>query len=84
MTYLLTDKVLSTRRTVEELPSDRVFKLVIRWRQMTPTQQYENRLEFLDRNEKHFDWDNGELIETKDLVENDLGPHPGVPHEVNV
>ena len=46
------------------------------------TQQYENRLEFLDRNEKRFNWDNAQLIESEGLVEQALGPHPGLPNEI--
>jgi len=79
---LLTGKVL-TRRTMKGLPlSDRVLARVNRWGKMTCTQQYENRLEFLDRNEKRFNWDNDELIETEGLIESEPGPHPGLPNEI--
>ena len=48
---------------------------------MTCTLQFENRLDFLDRNQKQFDWDNEELIESKGLVEEGK-IHPGIPHKI--
>ena len=77
---LLTGKVVM-RRTIAILPlTDRVLKLVNRWGQMTRTLQYESRLEFLDRHQKRYDWDNEELIvDTEQTVSHHSIAHLDVP-----
>ena len=51
-----------------------VLKTVNRWGQISRTQSYGALLEFFNRNQRRYDWDNEELVEDEGLVEKETGP----------
>ena len=60
-----------------------VLKAVNIWGQMSRTENYGTRIEFLNRTQQKFDWDNEELVEEEGLVEKETGPPlPGIPDEI--
>ena len=73
------------RRTVKVLPMpERILKLAKKWGKSSRSQQYGNKLEFLDRKKARFDWDNEDIEEDEGLVEPDpnLTTHPGILAEI--
>ena len=67
---LIMDKVI-VRQTIKVLlmPKRILNKLANQWGKSSRSQQYGNKLEFLDRKKAKFDWDNEDIKENEDLVE---------------
>ena len=73
------------RRTIKILlMPERILKLEDHWRKSSQSQQYGNKLEFLDRRKAKFDWENEDIEEDEGLVEPDLNPitYPGILAEI--
>ena len=77
---LITGKVIMRRTIKVLLRPGIILKLANRWRESSRSQQYGNKLEFLDRKKARFDWDNEVIEEDEGLVEPDSNPatHPGI------
>ena len=70
---LLLGKVVK-RRTFRVLPlTTGVLSTINRWGKSSQVLQYGTRLEFLNRIQKRFNWDNDDLIETEGLDRNANG-----------
>ena len=81
---LITGKVI-VRRTIKVLSMPEIIlKLANRFGESSRSQQYGNKLEFLDRKKTKFDWDNEDIEEDEGLVEPDPNPttHPGILVEI--
>ena len=79
---LKTGKVV-TRRTFDRLPMpDRVLKIVNEWGKGTKVIKYGSKLEFLNRHQEKFNWENGELDDDGVLVQEEPIAHPGIPAEI--
>ena len=70
-----TGKVV-TRRIIEELPHpDRVIKHVNEWGKTTRGEKYSDGVEFRNRKNQPFEWENEELVETLPEVEEPVYPY---------
>ena len=81
---LLTGLVVG-RRTFDVLPMpDRVVKLLNEWGSKSDKANYGTTLQFRNRNKVKFDWDNDELEEDEDLIEDEIrdNHHPSLPAEI--
>ena len=81
---LITGKVI-VRRTIKVLPiPDRILKLANRWGKTSRSEQYGNKLEFLNRHKAKYDWDNEDIEECEGLIEPQPSStaHPGILAEI--
>ena len=81
---LITGKVI-VRRTFRTIPiPDRILKLVNRWGKTSRSEQYGNKLEFLNRHRAKYDWDNEDIAEIEGIIEPQPSStaHPGILAEI--
>ena len=73
------------RQTIKVLPMpEMLLRLANRWGKSSRSEQYGNKLEFLDRHKEKFDWDNEDIEDKEGLVEPDpdQDTHPGLLAEI--
>ena len=74
--FNLSSGVVVTRRTVTPLPMpDRIKKLVNSWGNQPRDRKYTGGIKFLDRKKNEFEWENENLGETIDNVNNPIYPN---------
>ena len=69
--------------TIEELPMSARFIIKIdQWGTWSKIEEYGNKIQFLNRTKKQFDWDNDELDNNEELVEDKAVYLPVIPYDM--
>ena len=74
-----TDVVKNPRISTDFTMPDMVMGLVNEWGKISHKEERKNHLEFLDWNKQKLDWENDDLDDTAELVEN---THPEIPEQI--